>query len=79
MEEVSIIGLDLTKNIFQLHGARPDDRWASGEHCHAESSCRSLRQYRAVGSRWKLAQARTIGLGKSARSDTKCDLSRQSM
>src|SRR5579864_5809364 len=24
MEEVSIIGLDLAKNVFQLHGARPD-------------------------------------------------------
>ena len=27
MEEVSIIGIDLAKNSFRLHGARADGRW----------------------------------------------------
>ena len=37
MEEVSIIGLDLAKNVFQAHGAAADGSVVSGASCRAAS------------------------------------------
>ncbi len=37
MGEVSIIGLDLAKNVFQAHGAGPTDRSCFAASCRARN------------------------------------------
>jgi hypothetical protein len=37
MGEVSIIGLDLAKNVFQAYGAEADGQLCSAESCRAHS------------------------------------------
>jgi transposase len=73
MEEVSIIGLDLAKNVFQLHGARPD-----GSVAFRRTVSRSkLLSFFAAIPRCLVAMEACASAHHWA--DTKCDLSRQSM
>jgi hypothetical protein len=67
METVSIIGLDLAKNVFQAHGARADGSTAFRKKIsRAQLLSFSLPSLNAVW-RWRPVQARTIGRGRLAR------------
>ena len=61
MEEVSTIGLDLAKHVFQAHGAS-----ASG----AVVFRKKLRREQVLA--FFAARARITGLGRSANSATRC-------
>ena len=41
MSEVTLIGIDLAKRVFQLHGARADGRLRFARSCHGVSYWRS--------------------------------------
>ena len=48
MEEVSIVGLDLAKHVFQVHGAGADGSVASAGSCRGRRFYRSLLTSRAA-------------------------------
>ena len=77
MEQVNMIGIDLAKNSFQLHGARADGSVAFRK----KLSRAKLLDFVAARShaarwRWRHAMERTIGAGRSAVSAMRCDWSR---
>ena len=57
MEEVNIIGLDLAKNVFQLHGARPD-----GSVAFRAGRTRPTSRHRPSRRRHEFSAARRTGL-----------------
>ena len=62
-EVAAIIGVDLAKNVFQLHGAGADGSVVFRKKL---SRCSLHGSWRGIGralSRWRLALARTIGHG----------------
>ena len=61
MKEVSIIGVDLAKNVFQLHGAAADGTVLFHKSCRDRSSSDSWRSIRSASSRWRPVAARIIG------------------
>lgn len=48
MVEISMIGVDLAKHVFQLHGARLTGGWCSGGGRGGSSCWRSSRRSRLV-------------------------------
>ena len=68
MEQVIIIGIDLAKNSFQLHGARGRVGCVPQEGEPGEAA--GLRGRAARAARWRRVAARIIGAGRSAVSAT---------
>jgi len=71
MGEVSTIGLDIAKSIFQIHGVDVDGAVVIA-NALAERSCwSSLRRCRPASSASKHVRARIIGAGGLRRSATR--------
>lgn len=60
--EISTIGLDLAKNVFQVHGIDAGGNVVSEGRCVARSFYPSLRVCHLVLSAWSRAAPRIIGL-----------------
>lgn len=63
MSEVSTIGLDLAKNVFQAHGASSAGASSSVGSCGATRCWLSLPPNRRVWWQWRRARVPTIGSG----------------
>ena len=61
MEQVNIIGIDLAKRSFQLHGARADGWLRSAGRLVGRSFCTFSPHYRAALWRWRPVRVLTIG------------------
>ena len=61
MNKVSTIGLDLAKQVFQVHGADATGASSFGSDCGGLMCCNSLHLRRRVELRWKPALLRIIG------------------
>ena len=70
MEQVNIIGIDLAKQGFQLHGARPDGSVAFRKKLTRGKVLDFLASHPRclVAMRWRHVRARTIGAVRSASS-----------
>lgn len=66
MKEVSIVGLDLAKRVFQVHAARSDAVLSCAESCHVAKSSRSLRNCPSARSQWRPEPRRITGRVRSA-------------
>jgi hypothetical protein len=64
MEKVTIIGVDLAKNVFQLHGAAADGSVVFRKKLSRLQFCQSWRASRHVSWRWRRAPAPIIGLAR---------------
>ena len=71
MEEVSIIGIDLAKRSFQVHGAKSDGSAAFRRKLSRGKMLGFLASQPPARWRWRRAPAPTIGAGRSRRSATK--------
>jgi hypothetical protein len=74
------IGVDLAKNVFQIHGVDSHERpvWRNG--CRENAGCKRCLKTssRAVRSGWKVAVVHTIGHGNCRRRDIESSSSRHS-
>ena len=61
MNKVSTIGLDLAKNVFQVHGADASGPSFFASDCGEHTCWNSLQLSRRVPLRWKLADGRITG------------------
>ena len=61
MEDVSVIGVDLAKSVFQVHGADARGEVVVRQRLTRASCCRSLPGCRAASSAWRPAQVPTTG------------------
>ena len=61
MSEITTIGLDLAKNIFQVHSSMRRAQRFYLDGCGAANSLRSLSACRRVWSAWRLARRHIIG------------------
>ena len=64
MKEVSIIGVDLAKNVFQLHGAAADGTVVFRKKLSRPQFSASCRGIRVVSSRWRHAAGPFTGRAK---------------
>lgn len=71
MNQVSTIGLDLAKNVVQIHGAEPGARRSSINNCVGPTCCAFSKSFRRVWSAWRRA-AVPIGRARLRRSVTTC-------
>jgi hypothetical protein len=73
MSEITTIGLDLAKHVFQVHGIDAQGttvlrkRLRRGQVCWPSSAA-----FRGVWSDWKRVRRGTTGLASSARLGTRC-------
>lgn len=65
MSEVSIIGLDIAKNVFQAHGADGSGRALFSRKISRAKLLEFFADSSVAQSRWKRVGARTIGAGSS--------------
>lgn len=61
MKEVSIIGVGLAKQVFQLHGATVEGELCSAGSCRASSSSLSCRRNLSAAWRWRHARPHITG------------------
>ena len=61
--QVTTVGLDLAKNIFQVHGVSENGEVAFNQACGGRSCSRSLRNSHPVWLAWRLAAPATVGPG----------------
>ena len=61
MNQVSTVGLDLAKYIFQLHGLTVRARWSFARSCAAASFWRSWQRCRLHGGHGGLRQRALLG------------------
>ena len=73
MGEITTIGLDLAKHVFQVHGIDADGRRFCVNSCGAAKCWRSSAGCRAVWWDWRLVRRPTTGLESWARLATRCD------
>ena len=59
--QVTTVGLDLAKNIFQVHGITADGTLRLKSHSGVHSSCSSSKSLIRVSSVWKPVDRATIG------------------
>jgi len=71
MGEVSIIGIDLAKNVFQLHGMMANGSVAFRRKLSRSRLLPFLLNIRFALWRWKLVRALTTGAARSVRSATR--------
>ena len=79
MLEVSMIGIDLSKSSFQLHGARADGSVAFRKTLSRAGCLVFWRGSLAALSRWRRAGGRITGAGRSASWATRFGWFRRSM
>jgi hypothetical protein len=72
MGNVSIIGLDLAKNVFQAHGADASGAVVFRKKLRRAQVWNSLRLSRRAPWRWRPAEDRISGGGRSVSSDITC-------
>ena len=65
MEEISIIGVDIAKHVFQVHGARADGSVAFSKKLSRASCFRFWHYGRDAWWRWKLVRAPITEDGRS--------------
>jgi hypothetical protein len=53
MEEVSIVGVDLAKQVFQVHGAAPDGRVCFARNCRGRNFRDLWPDFGRVWLRWR--------------------------
>ena len=70
--QISTIGIDLAKNVFQVHGVDAAGKVIITRSCGARRCCRCSRSCRPASSAWKPAPHRIIGRASSRRSGTMC-------
>jgi transposase len=70
--EITTIGLDLAKNVFQAHGATATGAVGFRKKLRREQVLAFFSAQPLALSRWRLAQAPTFGRGRLANSDTRC-------
>ena len=63
MKEVITIGVDLAKNVFQIHGVDDAGNVVIRRQLRRSRVCRFLRSSPVVSSAWKPVPRRTIGRG----------------
>ena len=68
--QVSTIGVDLAKNVFQVHGVDSAGKVSSPVSYDASRSWTSLVSFPVAWSAWKPAEPLIIGHGKSPNSAT---------
>ncbi len=72
MSEIITVGLDLAKNVFQVHGADATGRAVLRKKLRRDQVWHSLDSCRPASSRWKPAVAPTSGGARSGRSGMTC-------
>jgi hypothetical protein len=70
MKEVVTIGLDLAKNVFQVHGIGADGGVLVRRQLRRAEVLRFLSGFRLASSGWKPVPRRITGRARSARSAT---------
>ena len=73
MGEVTTIGLDLAKHVFQVHGVDAEERRFCASSFGVRRFWRSSVDCRPVWLAWRRARRRTTGGGSCARLGTRCD------
>lgn len=68
--QVSTIGVDLAKNVFQVHGVDNAGKVVITRQLRRKQSSTSLARFLLAWSAWKPAEPLIIGLVKSPRSVT---------
>jgi len=71
VKQISTIGLDLAKNVFQIHGATRGRADLQSETASSEV-LRFFEKLPRVWSDWRRAAVRIIGRARSRRSVTTC-------
>ena len=61
--QITTIGLDIAKNVFQVHGVDAAERVVIRKHSGGAMYWRSSRRCRLAWSAWKPARLRIIGRG----------------
>jgi transposase len=72
MSEISTVGLDLAKNVFQVHGADDTGRAVLRKKLRRAQVLDFSASCRLALSRWKPAAALISGAARSASWATKC-------
>ena len=70
--EISTIGLDLAKNVFQVHGADAEGAPIFNRKLRRAEVLRFSKSFSRVWSVWRRAAAHIIGRARSRRSVTTC-------
>ena len=70
--QITTIGLDIAKNVFQVHGIDAPRRLSFGSNFGAVKCWRSSGRCRVALSAWKPARHPTIGLVNSRSLATRC-------
>jgi hypothetical protein len=68
--QVTMIGLDLAKNVFQVHGVDRTNARCCASGCHARRFLSSSRNFLPAASGWRLVRARIGGRGNCSNSAT---------
>ena len=71
--EITTIGLDIAKRVFQLHGVDAAGKAVLRGSCSGRKCWRFSRPYRLVWSALRLAARRIIGRVRSGRWGMRCD------
>jgi hypothetical protein len=72
MKEITTIGLDLAKQIFQVHGAEADGSPVVSRSCVGPTCWISSRSFRRAWSGWRPAAGHIIGRARSPNLVTMC-------
>ena len=73
MTKVTIVGLDLAKSVFQVHGADKEGRPVVRKKLRRDRCWRSSPACCRVSLDWRPVPQRIIGPGSYGRSGTRCD------
>lgn len=65
MDEITTIGLDIARNVFQLHGVDADGQVVLRKSLRRGQMQSSSRSFRLAGLAWRLARHPIIGRGRS--------------
>jgi len=79
MVEITTIGLDIAKNVFQVHGVGAAGQVAVRRQLYRAEVVRFFGRGRGALSAWRRAGARIIGLGKLPRWGTRFAFCRRRM
>ncbi len=72
MSEITTIGLDLAKHVFQVHGIDAEGTTVLRKRLGAGKCWRSSAAFHAVWLGWKRVRRRTIGRASWARLAMRC-------
>jgi hypothetical protein len=66
MEEITTVGLELSKNVFQVHGSNSDDEFCCARNYDESNCCHSSPNSLLAPWRWKRVPAVIIGAERLA-------------